>query len=96
MSNPNSLMEALRVLPRIWSPFECLESLKIRNTLTNRITLRMASDMAEMQKNSYVVVHFIIIILSQCPILRMINFSPKLCTTTIYLIINAHSFMDQL
>ena len=44
--SPNSLIEALSVLPRICNPFECLDSLNIRNTRTNRITLRIANDMA--------------------------------------------------
>ena len=44
--SPNSRMEALRVLPNICKPFECLDSLNILNTLTSLITLRMAKDMA--------------------------------------------------
>ena len=46
INKPSSLIEAFNVRPRICSPFECLESLKILNTLTNRITLRMARDIA--------------------------------------------------
>ena len=46
MSNPNSLMDALSVRPKICKPLECLDNLKIRNTLTNRMTLRMANDIA--------------------------------------------------
>lgn len=46
MSSPNSLMEAFRVCPNICSPLECLDSLKTRNTLTRRMTRRMAKDMA--------------------------------------------------
>lgn len=46
MSKPNSRIDALSVRPRICSPFECRDSLNIRNTRTKRITRRMASDMA--------------------------------------------------
>lgn len=41
-----TLMEAFRVCPNICSPLECLDSLKTRNTLTRRMTRRMAKDMA--------------------------------------------------
>ena len=46
MSSPSSRMDALSVRPKICKPFECLDNLKIRNTLTKRMTLRMANDMA--------------------------------------------------
>mgnify|MGYP006952287331 CR=1 FL=1 len=46
MSNPNSLMEAFNVRPRICNPLECRDNLNIRNTLTNLITLSIAKDMA--------------------------------------------------
>ncbi len=46
MSSPNSLIDALSVRPRICSPLECLDNLKIRNTLTKRMTLSIAKDMA--------------------------------------------------
>ena len=46
MSSPSSRMDALSVRPKICKPFECLDNLKIRNTLTNRMTLRMANDIA--------------------------------------------------
>lgn len=39
-------MDAFRVLPNICRPFECLDSLNILNTRTNRITRRMAKDIA--------------------------------------------------
>ena len=39
-------MEALSVRPKICSPLEWRESLNIRNTLTNRMTRKIASDMA--------------------------------------------------
>ena len=44
--SPNSRIEAFSVLPNIWRPFECLDSLNILNTRTNLITLRIARDMA--------------------------------------------------
>lgn len=46
MSNPSSLMEALRVRPRIWRPLLCLDNLNIRNTRTSLITLSIAKDIA--------------------------------------------------
>ena len=46
MSSPSSLILALRVWPRICKPLEWRESLKILNTLTNLMTLRMASEVA--------------------------------------------------
>ena len=46
MSSPSSRMDALSVRPKICKPFECLDNLKIRNSLTKRMTLRMANDMA--------------------------------------------------
>lgn len=46
INKPSSLIEAFNVRPKICKPFECLESLKILNTLTNRITLKMARDIA--------------------------------------------------
>lgn len=46
MSNPSSRMEAFRVRPRICNPLECRDNLNILKTLTSRMTLSMASDMA--------------------------------------------------
>lgn len=46
MRSPNSRREALRVMPRICNPFECLDNLNIRNTRTSLMTRRIARDMA--------------------------------------------------
>lgn len=46
MSSPSSRMEAFRVRPRICNPLECRDNLNILKTLTSRMTLSMASDMA--------------------------------------------------
>lgn len=52
IKRPSSLIEALRVLPKICKPFECLESLKILKTLTRRITRNIARDMAWLESLS--------------------------------------------
>ena len=44
--SPNSLIEALSVLPNICRPFECLDNLNILKTRTNLITRSIARDMA--------------------------------------------------
>jgi hypothetical protein len=46
INKPNSLKEAVSVFPNICSPFECLDSLKIRNTLTSRIILNIVKEAA--------------------------------------------------
>lgn len=46
MSNPSSRIEAFNVRPRICNPLECRDNLNILKTLTSRITLRIARDMA--------------------------------------------------
>ena len=46
IKSPSSRMEALSVRPRICSPLEWRDNLNIRNTLTSRMTRKMASDMA--------------------------------------------------
>lgn len=42
IKSPSSLIDAFSVRPSICKPFECRESLKIRNTRTSRITRRIA------------------------------------------------------
>lgn len=46
ISKPSSRIEALSVRPKICKPFECLDNLNIRNTRTNRITRKIAKDIA--------------------------------------------------
>lgn len=48
INKPNSLIEAFNVRPKIWSPFEYLDSLNIRKTLTKRITRSIARDVVEL------------------------------------------------
>lgn len=46
MSRPSSRIEAFKVRPSIWRPLLCLDNLNIRNTLTSRMTLNIARDIA--------------------------------------------------